>query len=303
MICKIRIMLSWMLIVSCIPCVFGNTFVEAAELRPETVKAWQQYVAAAEKRMQPELSSSSGFLSFDFQTKRESAQERKELLQGIIPVQRIDPEKNQGRSVPVPNGTIHHWRGSVFIPGVDLNYVLLRIENPELEKSRQEDVLDSKVLEKRPEEIKLYLRLQRSRIVTAVYDTEHLVRIHRHGKGMASSSSIATRIVELERSNGKWNIAKPEGKDRGFLWRMNSYWRYQQVPGGVIVECESMTLSRSIPFLLAPMARPIINSIARESIQRTLISLRERLVQGKKTANSEDGIEVAEAQFAMRDKT
>jgi len=34
------------------------------------------------------------------------------------------------------------------------------------------------------------------------------------------------------------------GDDRGFLWRLNAYWRYEQVAGGVIAECESITLSR-----------------------------------------------------------
>ncbi len=50
-------------------------------------------------------------------------------------------------------------------------------------------------------------------------------------------------------ANGLAKREKPEGKDRGFLWRLNSYWRYQQVDGGVLVECESLTLSReSRPF-------------------------------------------------------
>lgn len=293
MICKMRGILLCIVLVSCIPCVFANTFVEAADLRPETVKAWQQYVGAEEWRMQTELASSGRFLSLDFQTKQESAKERKELLAGNILVQRVELENEQGGKIPVPNGAIHHWRGSVFIPGVSLDAVLLRIENPDLEKSRQEDVLESRVLEKRPEEIKLYLRLQRSRIVTAVYDTEHLIRIKRYGRGMASSSSIATRIVELERLKGKWDVEKPEGKDRGFLWRMNSYWRYQQVASGVIVECESMTLSRSIPFMLATIARPIINSIARESMHRTLQSFRERMVQGKKSLEVPGSVEIA----------
>jgi hypothetical protein len=115
-----------------------------------------------------------------------------------------------------------------------------------------------------------------------VYNTEHLVRYQRHGNGQASSSSIATKISELERLHGNAEREKPEGRDRGFLWRMNSYWRYQQVSGGVIVECESMTLSRSIPSLLEYMIRPIINSVARESMHRTLQSMRTRMVRSYK---------------------
>ena len=95
----------------------------------------------------------------------------------------------------------------------------------------------------------------------------------------AYSSSIATKISEIERLNGNTEREKPEGHDRGFLWRMNSYWRYQQVPGGVIVECESMTLSRSIPSFLEYMVRPIINKVARESMHRTLQSMKARILR------------------------
>ena len=130
-----------------------------------------------------------------------------------------------------------------------------------------------------PRQLKLYLKLQRSKIVTVIYNTEHLVRYQRHGDAQAFSSSIATKISEIERLNDTTEREKPEGHDRGFLWRMNSYWRYQQVPGGVIVECESMTLSRSIPSFLEFMVRPIINKVARESMHRTLQSMKARILR------------------------
>jgi hypothetical protein len=62
---------------------------------------------------------------------------------------------------------------------------------------------------------------------------------------------------------------------------LNSYWRYEQTDGGVIVECESISLSRSIPSLLEFMVRPIIDRVARESMERTLSSLRERILRSK----------------------
>ena len=115
-----------------------------------------------------------------------------------------------------------------------------------------------------------------------MYNTEHLVQYKWDGTDRASSRSIASKIAEIERLAGNREKEKPEGHDRGFLWKMNSYWRYQQVEGGVIVELESMTLSRSIPSLLQAIARPIINSIARESMERTLQSMRTRLVRAHK---------------------
>ena len=44
----------------------------------------------------------------------------------------------------------------------------------------------------------------------------------------------------------------------------------------MIVEVESLTLSRNLPFLLGPLLRPVVNSTARDSITRTLTSMRVR---------------------------
>jgi hypothetical protein len=257
----------------------------AADLHPNTLKAWRVSVEAAEQRIANELSSKSGFLAFDFQEPPRANAERKAVLSGEVQVKQL-AEESGGKAIHVPDGAIHHWRGSIFVPGVTLDFVLARIANPTADDTKQEDVLESRVIERTPGQLKLYLKLQRSKIVTAVYNTEHLVQYKLNGDDRASSSSIATKIVEIERLSKNREREKPEGHDRGFLWKMNSYWRYQQVEGGVIVECESMTLSRSIPWLLEPIARPIINSIAHESMERTLQSLRTRLVRAHQLTNT-----------------
>jgi putative flippase GtrA len=251
----------------------------AAELQPQTVKAWQSYVEITEGRIGKELSSQKGFLALDFQSSSESFKERQSALSGKIPIKQMPSGDKENHGIHVPDGMVHHWRGSVFIPGVPLDFVFSRVTNPSKEDTRQEDVLDSRVLESTPGQLKLYLKLQRSKIVTVIYNTEHLVRYQWQGNTQAFSSSTATKISEIERLNGTTEREKPEGRDRGFLWRMNSYWRYQQVPGGVIVECESMTLSRSIPSFLEFMVRPIVNKVARESMNRTLQSMKARILR------------------------
>jgi putative flippase GtrA len=253
-----------------------HTNVQAADLQPETIQAWRANVEKVEDRISSELSSGKGFLALDFQDDRITAEERRKVLSGEIPVSPVVGD-DSARTAKVPNGMIHHWRGSIFIPGVTLDTVFSRVVNPRLEDTRQEDVLDSMVLEHHPGQLKLYLKLQRSKIVTVVYNTEHLIEYHRYGKARASSSSVATKIAEIEKTSDGREQEKPEGHDHGFLWRMNSYWRYEEIKGGVIVECESLTLSRSIPAILEYMVRPLIKKVARESMRRTLESMRSRL--------------------------
>ncbi len=258
---------------------FYGQAAESAELERKTVQAWNAYVKTTEQRIERELASDRGFLVMDFQNKDEAKRERGKLLSGDITIKKMEAGENTSK-VKIPGGEIHHWRGGVFIPDVNLDFILSRVENPEQSEMAQEDVLESKVLERFPGGLKLFLKLQRSKIVTVIYNTEHLVRITRRGARRASSTSVATKIAEVERLEGNREREKPEGNDHGFLWRMNSYWRYEQMQGGVIVECESLTLSRTVPKPLELMIGPIINRIAKESLERTLQSMRARMMSG-----------------------
>jgi hypothetical protein len=87
---------------------------------------------------------------------------------------------------------------------------------------------------------------------------------------------MATKIAEVSRPATSAERELAPGEDRGFLWRLNAYWRYEAVPGGVIAECESLTLSRDVPFFLEYLVGPLVESTARESMERTLTALRTR---------------------------
>jgi len=39
----------------------------------------------------------------------------------------------------------------------------------------------------------------------------------------------------------------PPGTGDGYLWRLYSYWRYEERDGGTWVECEAISLTRDIP--------------------------------------------------------
>jgi len=255
--------------------------VMAAKLQEKTLKSWDEYVRLTEERIEEELNSSKGFLAQDFQAVSKAKMERDAVLSGKILVEKRKTLNPRGRKIHVPAGTIHHWRGSIFIPDVELETVLAQVRKPAQQEDLQEDVLESRILETSEDSLRLYLKLVRSKIVTVTYNTEHLIEYQQHGEGLVSSRSIATRIVELDQAGTPAEREKPEGKDRGFLWRLNSYWRYQQVDGGVLVECESLTLSRGVPLILTPFVKPIISGVARESMKRTLTSMRDRFATTK----------------------
>jgi len=265
----------------------------AVTLESRTLRAWSAYVEATERRIAREIESGSRFLALDFQPFSLADRELRTIASGGIPVAGMATFDPRGREFTVDGGAIHHWRGCVLVPGANLEEVLSRIANPGPPDELQEDVLDSAVLGRGPDWLKIYLKLQRSKIVTVVYNTEHLVSYRRHKEGRASSRSEALKIAELEFPNSAREKEKPQGSDHGFLWRLNSYWRYQQVDGGVLVECESLSLSRSVPVLLEFLIRPIINRTARQSMQRTLAELRDRLIRSRRQKIAAIGLGVA----------
>ena len=247
----------------------------AAELKDETVAAWNRYIEATEQRIAAELAADDRFLVLDFADEADEA--RRRLLAGEVRVEKMETRAADGKRIRVPKGTIHHWRGSVLIPDAALEDVLhgliVAIDPADL----QDDVVESRVIERDGDRVHLYLRIRRRQMVTVDYNTEHEAVYTRHGPDAASSRTVALRIAELEDAGSPDEREKPIGRDRGFLWRLHTYWRYQQVPEGVIAECESVTLSRGIPRLIGWMVRPLVNRTAREVLTQTLTSISEEL--------------------------
>jgi hypothetical protein len=115
------------------------------------------------------------------------------------------------------------------------------------------------------------------------YNTEHEVEYRTLSDTRAWNRTTATRIAELSAAGTPQEREKKPGNDSGYLWRLNAYWRYEQVPGGVLIECESVSLSRSVPLLFKPLVNPIANSLARGSLESTLVSLRTVLAPQRRS--------------------
>ncbi len=244
-------------------------------LRPETVKAWEEYQRLTEKRIAAELSSKKGFLVQDFLPPAEADRCRKELAAGGAFIYRMETRNEQGRKIDVPEGMVHHWLGSIYLPETRLADLLKWFQDYDRHDRYFEEVEASRLLARNGDLFRIYLRLRRKKIITVHYNTEHAVQYRSHGPGRASSQSQATKIAELENPGTPQEREKPGGEDRGFLWRLNAYWRCQQDGGGVTVTCESISLSRGIPAGLGWLIKGYVESVPRESLVGTLTSIRE----------------------------
>lgn len=232
---------------------------------------WEAYVRATDARVARERASSAGFFARD--AAPDGAAVRREALAGTLIVDRWRTPSPDGRPWDLPDAAVHHWVGTVFLPGVALPGLLDRLQGVEVQR-RQPDVLAARVTGRDADGLSVFLRLRRSQIVTVTYDTDHRVRFLRLGPSRAMSVTRATRITEIEAPGTAEERALGPGEDRGFLWALDAWWRYEAVAGGVLVECESVSLSRRPPFGLGALAAPFVTRVARESMVRTLEALR-----------------------------
>ena len=130
-------------------------------------------------------------------------------------------------------------------------------------------------------DFKIYYRLRKKKVITVTLNTYHDVHYFPVDSRRWYSRSYSTRIAEVANADTPNEREKPVGHDGGFLWRINSYWKFEEKDGGVYIECESISLTRDIPTGLGWLIKPFVTSIPKESLEMTMGSTRAALAAGK----------------------
>jgi hypothetical protein len=259
----------------------------AVELKPEAVQGFDRYVQLTEQRMQSELIPGGAFLWVDGLPEAHRSEAYARLQHGEVMTGRLETRDSAGY-FHIPGALIHHWVGTVFIPGASLGQVLTLVQDYDHQQEYYSpEVVRSKILERTGEDFKIYLRLKKTKIVTVVFDTEHEAHYVHLDANRAHSRSHSSRIVEVEHAGERGELPLPAGKDNGFLWRLNSYWRFSETGRGVYVQCEAISLTRDIPPGLNLLIGPFIESIPRESLDFTLRSTRTAVLRSTPKASAE----------------
>ena len=172
---------------------------------------------------------------------------------------------------------VHHWLGSVLIRGASLDQVINWLQDYSHFADHFQEVEESRLLSRNGEAFEVFLKFRRKKIRTVHYNTEHIVQYRHHGPDRASSRTEAVKIAQLERPGTPDEREMPEGQDSGYLWRLNSYWRFKQEPEGTIVELQSISLSRGIPAPIRWLVAPFVRSIPKQTIESTMESIRKAL--------------------------
>lgn len=249
---------------------------QTAELKPETLTAFDRYVRQAERRMEDDLHAGGPFLLPDgwATERRDPAYQR--LHHGEMIVERMTTGNGEVR---IRRGLIHHWAGTVFIPGVTLGQTLALIQDYDHHPDAYSpEVLRSRLVRSQGDDFHIFLRLRKHKVTTVVLDTEydvHFVRLDQH---RVYSRSHSTRIAEVENPGRSDERDLPPGNDHGFLWALDTYWRFLEVEDGVFVQCEAISLTRDVPTGLGWLIEPFVENVPRESLEFTLATTRKAVV-------------------------
>jgi hypothetical protein len=255
----------------------GGGVCSAVDLKPETIQAFDRYIASTEAKMQPRWSGEN-FLWFD-----DTPEIRLRLLAGAVVAQPV-----QGNGiVALPGGLIQDWIGAVFVPKTTLKETLSLVQDyPQHTQIYKPDVSDVKVLSHSGNDYTIRTRVVKSKFfISDVVDIDNQIHFVSLDSKRVYSRSVSQRIAEISNA-GKHNEHElPVGHDRGLVWRANGYWFFEESDGGVFITCQSVTLTRDIPFLLAKVLSPLVHELPAEALKTSLEQTRSAIVnQPKLTA-------------------
>jgi hypothetical protein len=153
---------------------------------------------------------------------------------------------------------VHDWIGAVFIKGATLSQAIAFVQDYDHHKEFYgPEVVDARIISRDGEHFVLYMRLmKRKMMVTVVLNTEHDAQFFPLDKTRWHSRSRTTKVAQVENPGTPQERVLPAGTGGGYMWALNSYWRFVERDGGVYVECQAVSLSRGIPWLAKMCSSP-----------------------------------------------
>jgi hypothetical protein len=232
----------------------------AEEPTPEALSGFESYIRQVEARLDQQHRQPAGFLAAEDSTR---------LRKGELIIERMNPSS----AADLPGALLHHWRGTAFAAGAKAaDFERLMKDFPAYPRRFSPQVVRANVIAQQGDQYKVLLRVRQHHVITVVMDTAYDITFGRLDREHGYSMARSTRISEIKSPGTSDERALKPEEEHGFLWRMNTYWSYEEKDGGLYMQIESVTLTRSIPTGLGWVIGPFVSSIPRESLEFTLRS-------------------------------
>jgi len=254
--------------------------VAAVTLRPDAAAAFDRYVKLTEQRIDREVSANGRFLWIDGLTPPKRVEMEQGLQRGGIVIERL-ATRDGSHSIDAPGALIHHWVGLVFVPNVRLgDAVALMQDYDRHAQIFAPNIAASRTLEHTDTHFRVALRFHVKKVIDVTMDSENEADFFRPAPDRAYSRIRSTKVTEIADAGTPAEQPKAPGQENGFMWRLNTYWRFLERDGGTYIQCESLTLSRDVPFALAWIIRPFVTQVPKDSLTFTLERARRALMKG-----------------------
>jgi hypothetical protein len=250
----------------------------AAELGPHTLASFQHYIELTDRRIAAEVANPSTFLWADTisdAAKRRDVFER--LRRGEVVVEKMTT-LDDGHQVKIDDGLIHDWIGVVFVPGATVDAAVSLMQDYDNHaKIFSPAIVQSKMLSRDGDHFHVFLRFHMKAVISATIDTENDVVFVRPAPDRAYSSIRSTKVAEVVDPGGPDEHERQPGHGSGVLWAMNTYWRFLERDGGTYVQCEAVSLSRDLPFVLGWFIKPLLTKVPKEALAFMLGRVKDTL--------------------------
>jgi hypothetical protein len=234
-----------------------------AEPAPAAVAAFNSYIGAVESRLAQQHRSQTGFLA----SAPAIQQEDPRLRRGELVVEKLTPSTG----LDLPGAMLHHWRGTAFVPGASAaDFERLMRNFSAYPDHFSPQVVQAKLLSEQGDHLQANMRVRQRHVITVVMDTTYDIVFGRLDTQHGYSISRSTRIAEIEGAGTSNERALNASQEHGFLGRQNTYWSYEERDGGLMMQIESVSLTRAIPTGLGWAVGPFVESVPRESLEFTL---------------------------------
>jgi hypothetical protein len=237
----------------------------AGEPAPAAIGAFNTYFGVVESRLAQQHRSQNGFLA----PVASGPENEMRLRRGELIVEKLTP----ATGAELPGAMLHHWRGTAFAPGAKAaDFERLMKDFNAYSQHFSPQVVQAKILTQQGDHFQASMRVRQKHVITVVMDTSYDITFGRLYALHGYSISRSTRIAEIDSPGTSRERALNSGEEHGFLWRLNTYWSYEERDGGLYMQIESVSLTRSIPTGLGWAIGPFVESVPRESLEFTLRS-------------------------------
>jgi len=231
---------------------------DAAEPSMAAAAKFRTYIDTVESRLAFQHGDPAEFLA---------SEDTGRLRRGELIIEKLAPDSQN----VFPGAMLHHWRGTAFVPGASAaDFDGLMKNFSAYPQVYAPEVTQARILSHEGGHFQVQMRVRQKHVLTVVLDTSYDVSFGHLDAKHGFSTSRSTRVAEIANAGSAEEHALSDAESHGFLWRLNTYWSSEERDGGLYIQIESVSLTRSIPTGLGWVIGPFVESVPRESLEFTL---------------------------------